>query len=235
MKTIILIVISITIVSCSPNQTNHKSVKNISAMKNVMWKGELDAKIRFDTILPQKGLYGLGPLEGLTGEITIIDGISYVSKITKDQNIEVDVDNNAGAPFFVYSISESFDNIKLPKDVTTLKQLDSFLKTDHDSDSAYLFKLSGNFEYTKIHVQNLEPNSIVTSPKEAHKGQVDVELDTIQAEIIGFYSNSAHGVFTHHDTNIHAHLITQDKKYMGHCDELKFQHDQVKLYIAKNR
>jgi acetolactate decarboxylase len=204
-------------------------------MKNVMWKGELDAKIRFDTILPQKGLYGLGPLEGLSGEITIIDGISYVSKITKDQSIKVDIDNNAGAPFFVYSISESFDNIKLPKDVTTLKQLDSFLKTDHDSGSAYLFKLSGNIEYTKIHVQNLEPNSIISSPKEAHKGQVDVELDTIQAEIIGFYSNYAHGIYTHHDTNIHTHLITHDKKYMGHCDELKFQPDQVKLYMAKNR
>lgn len=191
--------------------------------------------IKFDTILPQKGLYGLGPLENLAGEITIIDGVSYVSTIDDEQQTKVDINNNVGAPFFVYSISKDFESLKLPKDVVDLKTLDSYLQEYHDTNTDFLFKLEGAIESTKIHVQNLEPNAKVSSPKEAHAGQVNIELNSIYAELIGFYSNSAHGVFTHHDTNIHTHLITKDKKYMGHCDELKFKPNQVKLYIAKNR
>jgi acetolactate decarboxylase len=235
MKAKILIIMSWFIISCTPGQTKNHEVRSISAMKNVMWKGELEAKIKLDTILPHKSLYGLGPLENLSGEITIIDGIPYVSTISEDQQIKVEVNKNVGAPFFVYGTSKAFESIELPQEVVSLKTLNSFLKNYHDSDTAYIFKLIGDIDYSKIHVQNLKPNSVVSSPEEAHRGQVNTELNSIKAKIIGFYSNNAHGIYTHHDTNIHAHLITEDKKYMGHCDLLRFKHNQVKLYIAKNR
>jgi acetolactate decarboxylase len=198
-----------------------------------MWKGELNAKIKLDTLLPQKGFYGLGPVENLAGEITVIDGISYVSTIDANKQINVKITNNVGAPFFVYAISKDFSSVELPDDVLNLKSLDDFLKINHDSASAYLFKLVGEIENAQIHVQNLEPNTLVTSPKEAHSGQVNFNLNSTNVEIIGFYSNSAHGIFTHHDTNIHTHLITEDKKYMGHCDDLNFNPKKLKLYISK--
>lgn len=235
MKNYCIAFLLVLMYSCALDETRNHEVKSISAMKNVMWNGELEAKIKFDTILPQKGLYGLGPLENLAGEITILDGVAYVSKIDDDQQIKVDINNNVGAPFFVYSVSKDFESLKLPKDVVDLKTLDSYLQEYHDSNTDFLFKLDGKMEFTKIHVQNLKPNTKVSSPEEAHAKQVNIKLNSINAELIGFYSNSAHGVFTHHDTNIHTHLITKDKKYMGHCDELKFNPKQVKLYISKNR
>lgn len=224
----------LTLFSCSENQRELSVVKSISAMKNVMQKGELEAKVRFDTILPQKDYYGLGPIEGLTGEITIIDGIAYVSRV-EGNTLNVDIQNNVGAPFFVYAISNKFDAYPLPKEVNNLEKLDIYLQKNHDSGAAFLFILKGQFEFAQIHVQNLRPGSKVSSPKEAHEGQVNFELNSKEGELIGFYSNSSQGVYTHHDTNIHTHFITNDKKYMGHCDVLKFHPGQVKLYISTNQ
>jgi len=235
MKKYCIALLLLAVNSCALNETNHPKVKSISAMKNVMWKGELDAKIKFDTLLPQRGLYGLGPVEKLAGEITIIDGVAYVSSVDEGQHINVDINPNIGAPSFVYAVSKDFQYVELPKDVVNLKTLDSYLKDSHDSNTDFLFKLEGEVEFSKIHIQNLEPNAKVSSPEEAHAGQVNIKLKAINAQLIGFYSNSAHGVFTHHDTNIHTHLITKDRKYMGHCDELRFNPSLVKLYIAKNR
>jgi len=53
------------------------TVQISGAMRNVMWKGELFGTIDCDTIADKTHLYGLGPVEYLTGEILIIDGVGY--------------------------------------------------------------------------------------------------------------------------------------------------------------
>lgn len=40
-------------------------------------------------------------------------------------------------------------------------------------------------------------------------------------EIIGFYSDSHHRIFTHHTTNVHMHFKSQNDKLAGHVDTIK--------------
>ena len=68
-----------------------------------------------------------------------------------------------------------------------------------------------------------------SSPQEAHLGQTNYEVKNQEAEIIGFFSTNHEGVFTHHDSNIHLHLITKDLSMMGHLDEI----ESLKLYVPK--
>jgi acetolactate decarboxylase len=49
-------------------QNNRSRVNIVGAMRNVMWKGQLQGSINLDTISDRKNLYGLGPVEGLAGE-----------------------------------------------------------------------------------------------------------------------------------------------------------------------
>ena len=56
-------------------------VKIVGQMKDVMKKGKLFGNINLDTIENKEHLYGLGPIEYLTGEILIIDGKSYQSNV----------------------------------------------------------------------------------------------------------------------------------------------------------
>lgn len=217
-------------ISCG-DSIRQTEVQSVSAMKNVMWKGELDAKVKLDS-LNKNGLYGIGPLEGLRGEISILDGQVYVSTIKDNKQMQVEVKPDAGAAFFVYANAKKFKSVKLSDDVTNLKQLNRFLSENHNTDDAYVFKLEGEIESGKIHVQNLPPNTEVSSPKEAHQGQVNFELNKTKVKMIGFYSNSAKGIYTHHDTNIHVHLLSEDKTIMGHCDAVSFNPKSIKLYVS---
>ena len=84
----------------------------------------------------------------------------------------------------------------------------------------------------KIHIQNLPKGAIVTSPAEAHQGQIDYVLLNEDVTIIGFFSTEHKGIFTHHDSTIHLHLITKDESKMGHLDALEI--DNMQLYLPKS-
>lgn len=72
----------------------------------------------------------------------------------------------------------------------------------------------------------------MSSPKEAHQSQMNYELKNEDVEIIGFFSTEHQGIFTHHDSYLHMHLITKDIKKMGHLDEITF--GDMTLYLPKS-
>jgi acetolactate decarboxylase len=219
---------------CTSPQTkkefNYPDVKIVSAMKNVMWKGELEGKIKLDSISNKNNLYGLGPLEGLQGEILINDGVSYISKVNTDKSMQVETSFNISAPFFVSAEVKQWQEIKLPDSIHNIKHLETFIdKETKERKRPFAFKLKGRIKSAKIHVQNLPEGTVVSSPKEAHQGQMNYHLKDNNVEIIGFFSTEHQGVFTHHDSYLHMHLITSNKSQMGHLDEIEIS-DMI-LYL----
>ena len=222
----------ILLVSCNHKENSTSTIKTVAAMKDVMWKGELQGKINLDTISNKKGLLGLGPISGLTGEILINDGRVYTSEVTSDSTMIVEKNKQVEAPFFVYGNVTNWQEIELSKEVNHLNTLEKFIdETKADAKKPFIFKLKGMVDAAKIHIQNLPKGTKVSSPKEAHQSQVTYNLENEEVEIIGFFSRKHQGIFTYHDSFAHMHLITSDKKKMGHLDAAQFQ--QLKLYISK--
>ena len=71
----------------------------------------------------------------------------------------------------------------------------------------------------------------MSSPSEAHQGQIDYELVNEQMEIVGFFSKEHKAIFTHHDSYVHMHLITKNREKMGHLDEILFKEGSLTLYL----
>jgi acetolactate decarboxylase len=210
----------------------NKAVHVVSAMKNVMWKGELGPKIKLDTLSQREHLYGLGPLSGLRGEILINNDKCFVSKVNTANSMEVNETFQASAPFFVYAYQSDWQEIPLDDQLNNIAELERYLKAHYDTiGNPFVFKLKGFIESGIIHVQNLAPGTKVSKPEEAHQGQVNFLLRNELAEIIGFYSEAHHGIFTHHDSNVHLHLITQDESKMGHLDDVNML--KMTLYLPK--
>lgn len=210
----------------------YSDIKVVGAMKNVMWKGELGGKIKLDTITVKNGLYGLGPESYLTGEILINNGKPYVSKVTSDSTMKVIEKFEVSAPFFVYANVTEWNEVELPSNVRTIQDLEKFIDDNTtDYKRPFAFKLGGQVSNAIIHIQNLPKGMKVTSPDEAHLGQTNYELNNEESEIIGFFSTEHKGVFTHHDSFLHMHLITKDESKMGHLDELEI--GKMKLYLPK--
>ncbi|RZT00249.1 acetolactate decarboxylase [Aquimarina brevivitae] len=200
---------------------SYPDIAIVGAMKNVMWKGELGGVINLDTIANKNGLYGLGPLSYLKGELLINNGKSYVSRVTSDSTMTVEKSDMVSAPFFVYGNVTEWHKIDLPAEVNTIKAVTQFID---DNTSAYekpfAFKIIGKVSTAQIHIQNLPEGMTVSSPTEAHQGQTNYVINDEDVEIIGFFSKEHQGIFTHHDAWLHMHLITKDESKMGHVDTL---------------
>lgn len=208
-------------------------VKHIGALKNVMWKGELFGTIHLDTIQNKNHLYGIGPLENLSGELMIFDGVSYKATVDGD-DMKVEESFDVRAPFFVYSNVSEWIELKWKKNIDNQHALEKYLvaKTKNKT-QPFTFKLSGVISYAKIHLMNLPAGTKVNSPEDAHQHRVYYELENIEVDIIGYFSTMHQQIFTHKDSFIHMHLITKDRKKMGHIDEIKFGKEKINLCVEK--
>lgn len=212
---------------------DHAEVVVTGAMRNVMWKGELSGRIMLDTIGDKEALYGLGPVSRLAGEILIHDGRAYVARVSSDTTMTVEETFQVSAPFFVHSHVRAWEELALPEDVRTIGALEEHLDA-HTKEirRPFAFKLAGRVRSAGIHVQNLPEGAEVSSPAEAHQGQVNYQLADEEVDIVGFFSTEHQGVFTHHDTFLHMHLITKDRTLMGHLDRAEF--GEIYLFVPQN-
>lgn len=210
----------------------YADIQVVSAMKNVMWKGELESSINLDTISNKKGLYGLGPQTFLTGELLINDGQSYLSKVTSDSTMTVEKTYEVAAPFFVYANVHDWQELTLPSNIKTVQELETLIEEKAKAfKRPFAFKLIGEVANAGIHIQNLPNGTKVSSPDEAHQGQINYTLTNENVELIGFFSTEHKGVFTHHDSFLHIHLISEDESKMGHLDTIEIK--KMKLYLPK--
>jgi acetolactate decarboxylase len=232
--TSLLVAVSILCACSSPALKPHTEVTIVGQMKNVMWKGELFGNIHLDTISNKKNLYGLGPLEYLSGEVLIMDGKSYQSKVVSDTSMLVEETFDIKAPFFGYATISDWNKTILHDSIQTIAQLETYIdQISATSKRPFLFKLSAEVETAHIHVVNLPKGTKVSNPDEAHQGQVNYEVKHTPVDILGFFSTEHQTIFTHHDTYLHMHLITRDKKQMGHVDDIIFTPGSITLFLPK--
>lgn len=204
-------------------------------MRQVMRQGQLFAKIHLDTIQPRAHLYGFGPEAYLKGEITIIDGRAYRSRVVTEKTMKVEETYDLSAPFLGYTHIEHWQEKMLPDSVKNGSDLENYLsKLAQNRPGPFFIKLSGVFDQADIHLVNLPEGTKVSSPEEAHQGQVNYILENPSAEVIGFFSTSHQGILTKHDTFVHMHLITTDRTKMGHVDGLVFNPHRIKLYLPND-
>ena len=214
-------------------QKNYASVNVSGAMRNVMWKGQLYGSISLDTIGQKIHLYGLGPVEYLRGELLIQNGKTYMASVQTDTSMTVKEVIKVKAPFFVYANVEEWKEQLLPDIVSDVKALEVYLDMiSHSMKRPFAFRLSGIVDKATIHIVNLPENSVVHNPDEAHKGQVSYLLLQEKVDVTGFFSTEHKGIFTHHDSFLHMHLLSADKRKMGHLEEAEFVKGMM-LYLPK--
>jgi acetolactate decarboxylase len=135
------------------------------------------------------------------------------------------------APFFGYTHVAQWRQQPLPDSVQSIAQLEAWLLTIAGSNQTFAFRLKGKVQAATIHVVNLPAGTTVSSPDDAHQGQRRFRLQNLEAEVLGFFSTRHQAVFMHHDSFLHMHLISADKKWMGHVDALLLQPGAIQLLL----
>ncbi|MBL8011887.1 MAG: acetolactate decarboxylase [Flavobacteriales bacterium] len=202
------------------------------AMRDVILNAQGTGVIAMDS-LTGPGLYGVGPLEHLRGEITVVDGVCHVARVV-NHSVRVSANRDVRAPFFVHARVERWEPVALPDDVVDLAGLDAFLTARSGTDPGpFAFRLLGEVDSASAHVLAVPENMQVRSREEAHAFDVHLGFVHEPVELIGFFSTAHRTVFAHHDSNIHTHMISPDRKRMGHADVARWRPGGMRLLVGR--
>jgi acetolactate decarboxylase len=233
-----LFVLALFLITACTESTEKKTwdVKNAGALKNFMHKNDLSAKADLDSLVDKENLYALGALVNLKGEILIWNGEPIIST-AKDSAVEIDKSFDHKAALLVYTTIANWQTIKVPDSVEQYEAFETFvaqraLSLGIDTAKPFPFLIIGKSKTVDWHVINWpEGDTKHTHYKHQTSGPHGT-LNGQEVEILGFYSNHHHAVFTHHTTNMHLHVKTKDGKLAGHVDGLELDRGMT-LYLPQ--
>ncbi len=226
MKYIIILLTIILITSCGTNnkETTKFKVEYQGALKNMMHKGDISTKADLKIFENTKHFYALGATENLKGEIQIFNSKPFNTMVV-DSNLAFDSSFNKKATLLVYASVSKWKSINIPNDVVTYEQLESYIeqsakRNQLNIDEPFPFLIEGALKSFDWHVINWKDGDTEHSHEKHISSGLNGTLTNKQVEMLGFYSNSHHAIFTHHTTNMHIHIKTVDSKIAGHVDGL---------------
>jgi acetolactate decarboxylase len=199
------------------------SLSYLGSQRQTILMGDRAAHLDLLTLKGRPHLYGIGPIQGLTGEVTIAEGRPSLARVGDDHLVHVTESYEAGVPFFVWAEVSAWQTKELPEEVGTYPELEKFVGeagARAGLTQAFPFVLTGRPELIDFHIVNATPD---TPPGMAghQKIQIPFELRGQDVTFVGFWSNQHQGIFTPMGTNMHAHFQTLDNKISGHVQGLK--------------
>ncbi len=190
-------------------------------LRNVMMKGDLKGTVDLKALNKLPHVYAVGALEGLQGEVTILDNSARIARV-RDGKVVVDHTAQGKACVLVYAQVKHWKDVPLPNSIRSLAQLEGFVveaakKEGINVRRPFPFLVKGKVTEAKYHVLRHPGN--LKSPYDLHdKAKVAYTFREGSVELVGFYSDQHLGIFTC-QSNLHVHLWSADGRIAGHVDE----------------
>jgi len=237
MKASFYFIFFLLIWSCSNREpTTFPVVKFAGALKNVTQLEDTTNHIFLDTINPHRRLYGLGPLSGMTGEILVIDGRPYVSKLNRKGMNRVRMTYDVKSPYFVYTHVRGWQEADLPEDsVLNNQNLGHHLellakKNGINAEKPFPFMLKGQFRRLTYHISYMPKKNGHHKMQLVETSHTDQNVDVI---IVGFFSKQHQNIFTPPGSNIVMTFMTTSASHVGQIDELVLKGKKVQLMLPE--
>ncbi len=225
---LLLIAISISVLPAYSQQIlqHHQGfqVSTFGALNNGVYEGAANIGE-----LKVQGNFGLGSLEGLDGELVVLDGKFYQ---IKTDGVAYSVRDEMQTPFATVTFFRRERSLSIRKQLTYLalqQQIDQQLPTQN---LPYAIRIQGIFPYLKVRSvpkqrQPYPPLNDVVSQQ-----QTVFELRNVRGTLVGFrmpqYLKSVNVV------GYHFHFITSDRKAGGHLLEGQFLNPEVEVETLRD-
>ncbi len=226
MKKVFIIAFVISIVSCQ-NDSKEASgfkVKYNGALKNMMFKGDISAKVDLSDFQKEEHFYALGAIENLKGEIQIFDSNPFNTTVL-NSTLKFDKTYSKKATLLVYASVSNWKSITIPDNIITYEQLESYIaqtaqENQIKTNEPFPFLIEGTAKSFDWHVINWKNGDTEHSHQKHVNSGLHGTINDRKIGLLGFYSDAHHAIFTHHTTNMHIHVKTDDGKIAGHIDAL---------------
>jgi acetolactate decarboxylase len=207
----------------------------IGGLHETVMMGKRDALLDLRTLKDHPHVYGIGPLEGLAGEVTIADGRPAVARVGADRLVHVTQTYEAGVPFFVWATVSAWQTAAVPSDVRTYADLEAFAGDAGKKaglNQAFPFVVIGRPELIDFHIVDAKPDTPPGMASHA-KIQIPFTVHRQEATLVGFWSNQHQGIFTPMGSSMHVHFQTTDNKVSGHVQGLDIGQSGMTLSLPK--
>ncbi len=197
-------------------------------------RGDLSAKFNLEKLQNEKHVYGLGAVENLKGEITIVDGKPFIASVSDDE-INIDKSLNSKAALFVYSVVEKWiaqnSHNKFGSILEIENSISRVLEANGVDDEPLPFLIKGKVKSLSWHIIDWAEGDTIHTHKKHKMSGLHGTIENTDVTIIGFYSKNHHGIITHKNSDIHMHFVAEDQKLSGHVDNISF-HSAI-LYLQE--
>ncbi|MBT6964777.1 MAG: decarboxylase [Flavobacteriales bacterium] len=230
---ILILFLIIIMNSCSVSNDKQVEVHHFGALKNMMHKGDLSAKVTLDELKEMNHLFALGAVENLKGEVLILDGIpsvSYVKGNDSSKTMMLDDSFEKNACLLVLASVEEWESINIPNTVVTYEEFEGYVaetaaEKGIDIEKPFPFMIEGLAKSFDWHIIDWPENDTEHSHEKHIYSGLYGTLENQTVEMLGFYSNKHHAIFTHHSTNMHVHV--KSDKATGHADNFTLGENMI--------
>lgn len=239
---IVLCFMSVAGSAIAVNSTKEGLVEYIGAQKDIFSSGKAASVVSLEDLAGRKGLYAMGPIDGLDGEITIFDSRPYITKV-RGKDYIVDNTLKHGAFFLVWTERTKWQDVPVPAAVKGYVDLQKFVKAQAqaagiDIAKPFPFLLAGTPVEIKWHINVDRTEGKPITNELFLKSKEPFVTKNEPVDIIGFYSERHAGVFltkyapaikedSGMENAIHIHLVSRTGRAAGHIDNITFGEGMV--------
>ncbi|MDO8906949.1 MAG: acetolactate decarboxylase [Pseudohongiella sp.] len=209
---------------------------------DIVGENNIDGLVQIASMSGQYGAYGLGAYQGLDGEITVFEGQPYVTQI-RNGDIILTHQTDGSAIFAAWTTNTEWQDEPVPARVNSYVELQYFIKERAEASgidtaaTAFPFLITGSPKELQWHINTDRTDGRAVTRESFQASKDSFVLRDEAVNIVGFYSESHHGVFIGNyapamgdsvELNaMHMHLVSQDGALAGHIDDLTFTDGMV--------
>ncbi|OEK03365.1 hypothetical protein BFP97_18360 [Roseivirga sp. 4D4] len=235
MKKNIFIVSAIFSLLACQSPSENPTVEHFGVLREIMMEQKLEANADLADYRQSPNLYAIGALEGLSGEVLVIDG-DPLNGLAQKGDLLMDRTFDRKATLLITSQVEEWYKVKLDQVINDHGDLQALIAKEAEQagvniDKAFPFMLVGDFDHIEWHIINAAEAKAQNHDAYKEAGLQGVG-DYANARVLGFYSSQHEGVFTHHGSFLHMHFIDGSERVMGHVDALR-NDGSIELWLPK--
>jgi len=238
LKRVLIAVLCVVVAACATvafNATKEGLIEHIGIQKEIFKTGKAASVISLESLANRPGLYAVGPIDGLDGEITIFNSKPYITKV-RGKDYIIDNTLKHGAFFLVWTEQTAWKDVTVPNTVKGYVDLQKFVKAQAqtvgiDTNKPFPFLLAGTPVEIKWHINVDRTEGKPITNELFVKSKEPFVTRNEPVDIIGFYSEHHAGVFlpsynpaikegSGMQNVIHIHLVSRTSKAAGHIDNI---------------
>jgi acetolactate decarboxylase len=213
-------------------------VERWGTLREALRDGQDQARVSVDEVA-RKGVYAVGALEDLRGEVTVFDGEVWISEGRGKSATTTRGQAAAQATVLFAAEVGEWREVAVETDVDP-SELDAWIARQAeaaglDTTRPFPFVVQGGLRRLHMHVVAGEcPIRARMLGRETTPPAYELHAETIEGRLVGFFAANASGILCHANSRTHVHaLLEKDGGLTGHAESVGLAAGAVLLLPAE--